>query len=39
MGDEVVNNMEDSSGYEESGVQPSWLSLEDLISVKSPPGS
>jgi len=33
MGDEDENNVEDTSGYEKSGVRLAWLGLEDLISV------
>jgi len=33
MWEEDENNMEDKSGYETSGVQLAWLSLDDLISV------
>ena len=33
MGDEDENDVEDTSGYEESGVQTAWLGSEDLIWV------
>jgi hypothetical protein len=33
MGDEDDNNMEDTSGYEKSGVRLACLGLEDLIVV------
>jgi len=39
MGDEDENYMEDTSGYEKSGVRPAWLGLEDLVSVLLPAGS
>jgi len=38
MGDEDENVMEDTSGYDKSGVQVAWLVLEDLISVLLPAG-
>jgi len=33
MGDEVENDMEDTSGYEKSGEWLAWSGLEDLVSV------
>jgi len=33
IGDEDENDMEDTSGYEESGVRLAWLGFEDLVSV------
>jgi hypothetical protein len=33
MGEEHENNVEDNSGYEKTGVQLAWMSLDDLISV------
>jgi len=33
MGDEDENDMEDTSGYEKSGVRLAWLGWEDLVSV------
>jgi len=39
MGNEDENDMEDTSGYEKSGVQLAWLSLEDLVSKLLPAGS
>jgi len=33
MGDEDENDIEDTSGYEKSGVQLAWLCWEDLVSV------
>jgi len=33
MGDEDENNVEDTSGYEKSGVRLAWLGWEDLVSV------
>jgi len=36
MGDEDENDMEDTSGYEKSGVRLAWLALEDLVSVLVP---
>jgi len=39
MGDEDENDMEDTSGYEKSGVRLAWLGSEDLISVIVPGGS
>jgi hypothetical protein len=33
MGDEDENDIEDTSSYEESGIQLAWLCLEDLVSV------
>jgi len=33
MGDEDENDMEDTSGYEKSGVRLGWLGWEDLVSV------
>jgi len=33
MGDEDGNDMEDTSGYDKSGVRLAWLVWEDLISV------
>jgi len=39
MGEEDENDMEDTSGYEQSGVLLAWLGLEDLISVWLPTGS
>jgi len=39
MGDEDENNMEDTSGYEKSGVRLAWLGLKDLVSVLLPAGS
>jgi len=39
MGDEDENDMEDTSGYEKSGVRLAWLGLEDLVPVLLPPGS
>jgi len=33
MGDEDENDMEDTSGYEKSGVKLAWLGWEDLVSV------
>jgi len=34
MGDEDENDVEDTSGYEKSGVQPAWLGWEDLVAVQ-----
>jgi len=39
MGDEDENDMEDTSGYEKSGVRLAWLGIEDLVSVWLPAGS
>jgi len=39
MGDEDENDVEDTSGYDKSGVQLAWLGLEDLVSVLLPAGS
>jgi len=36
MGDEDEHDMEDTSGYEKSGVGLTWLHLEDLVSVLLP---
>jgi len=36
MGDEDDNDIEDTSGYEKSGVRLAWLGLEDLVSVLLP---
>jgi len=33
MGDEIENDMEDTSGYEKSGVRLASLGWEDLVSV------
>ena len=33
MGEEDENDMEDTSGYEKSGVRLAWLGWEDLVSV------
>jgi len=33
MGDEDENDIEDTSGYEKSGVQLAWLGREDLVLV------
>ena len=33
MGDKDGYDMEDTSGYEKSGVRLAWSGLEDLISV------
>jgi len=33
MADEDENDVEDTSGYEKSGVQLAWLGWEDLVSV------
>jgi len=33
MGDEDENDVEDTSGYEKSGVRLAWLGWEDLVSV------
>jgi len=33
MGDEDENDMEDTSGYEKSGVRLAWLGWDDLVSV------
>jgi len=33
MGDEDENDMEDTSGYEKSGVRLAWLGSEDLVLV------
>jgi len=33
MGDKDENDMEDTSGYENSGVRLAWLGLEDRTSV------
>jgi hypothetical protein len=38
MGDEGGNDMEDTSGYEKSGVRLARLGLEDLVSVCLPAG-
>jgi len=39
MGDENENDMEDLTGYEQSGVRLAWLSLENFVSVLLPTGS
>jgi len=39
MGHEDENDMEDTSGFEKSGVRLSWLGLEDFVSVWLPVGS
>ena len=39
IGDEDAKDMEDTSGYEKSGVRLSSLGLEDLVSVLVPAGS
>jgi len=39
MGDEDENDMENTSGYEKSGVRLARLSLEDPVSVILPSGS
>jgi len=39
MGDKDENDMENTSGYEKSGVRLAWLGLEDLILVLLPAGS
>jgi len=31
MGDEDENDMEDTSGYDKSGVRIAWLGLEDPV--------
>ena len=31
--DEDENNVEDTSGYEKTGVQLAWVGWEDLVSV------
>jgi len=36
LGDEDGNDMEDTSGYEKSGVRLAWLGLADLVSVLLP---
>jgi len=36
MGDKDENNMEDTSSYEKSGVQHTWLRLEDHVLVLLP---
>jgi len=36
MRDEDENDMEDTSGYEKSGVRLAWSGLENLASVLSP---
>ena len=33
MGDEDENDVEDTSGYEKSGVRLAWVRCEDLVSV------
>jgi len=33
MGDEDENDMEDTSGYEKSGVRLAWVGWEHLVSV------
>jgi len=33
MGDKDENVVEDTSGYEKSGVRHAWLGWEDLVSV------
>ena len=38
MGDEDEHDMEDTSGYEISGVRLASLGLEDLVSVLLPTG-
>jgi len=32
IGDDDENDVEDTSGYEKSGVRIAWLGLEDIIS-------
>jgi len=39
MRDEDENNVEDTSGYEKSGVRIAWLGWEDLVWVWLPAGS
>jgi len=39
MGDENENDMEDLTGYEQSGVRLAWLSFENFVSVLLPTGS
>ena len=39
MGDEDENDMEDTSGYDKSGVRLAWIGLEDLVSVLLPAAS
>jgi len=39
MGGEDENDMEDTSGYEKSGVRLAWLGWEDLVSVLLDSGS
>jgi len=39
MGDGDENDMENTSGYEKSGVRLAWLGLEDPVSVILPTGS
>jgi len=39
MGDEDGNNVEDTSGYERSGVRLACLCWEDLVSVSLQAGS
>jgi len=39
MGDEDENDMEDTSGYDKSGVRLAWLGLKDLVSVLLAAGS
>ena len=36
MEDEDGNNVRDTNGYEKSGVQHAYLSLEDLLFLKFP---
>ena len=33
MGDEYENDVEDTRGYEKSGVRLAWLGWQDLVSV------
>jgi len=39
IGNDNGNNMMDTSGYEQSGVQSARLGLDDLVSVFFPAGS
>jgi len=39
MGDEDENDVEDTSGYDKSGVRPGWLGWEVLVSVSLHAGS
>jgi len=39
MGNEDDNDMQDTSGYDKSGVRLAWVGLEDLVLVLLPAGS